>query len=162
MRRFPAVSAGPPPRSLNSRVFQRRDCRAAAVICGSAALPNATAASTPRSGSRSTSGSTGRPALGSGLHEPLSRPLRGAARRRRRQRGADRARRSSHGSEATEFGVADFLGQQWGMRANYVIAAYNDMTKVHDPAGGDALLIGLEAFIPLSAPIAAGHNVINV
>jgi len=48
------------------------------------------------------------------------------------------------------------------MRANYVIAAYNDMTKVHDPAGGDALLIGLEAFIPLSAPIAAGHNVINV
>jgi hypothetical protein len=66
------------------------------------------------------------------------------------------------GSETTELGVADFLGQQWGMRANYVIAAYNDMTKVHDPAGGDALLIGLEAFIPLTAPIAAGHNVVNV
>ena len=48
------------------------------------------------------------------------------------------------------------------MRANYVIAAYNDMAKVHDPAGGDALLIGLEAFIPLSAPLAAGHNVVNV
>jgi hypothetical protein len=48
------------------------------------------------------------------------------------------------------------------MRVNYVIAAYNDMTKVRDPGGGNVLLIGLEAFIPLTAPIAAGHNVVNV
>jgi hypothetical protein len=48
------------------------------------------------------------------------------------------------------------------MRVNYVIAAYNDMTKVRDPGGGNALLIGLEAFDPLTAPIAAGHNVVNV
>jgi hypothetical protein len=48
------------------------------------------------------------------------------------------------------------------MRVNYVIAAYNDMTKVRDPGGGNVLLIGLEAFIPLTAPIAAGHNFANV
>jgi len=29
-----------------------------------------------------------------------------------------------------------------------VIAGYDDMAKVRDPAGGEALLIGLEAFIP--------------
>jgi hypothetical protein len=65
------------------------------------------------------------------------------------------------GSEATELDLADFLGQRWGMRANYVIAAYNDMARISEP-GGEALLIGLEAFIPLTAPIAAGHNVVNV
>jgi hypothetical protein len=43
-----------------------------------------------------------------------------------------------------------------------LIAAYNDMAKVRDPAGGVALLIGLEAFIPLQAPLAAGHNVLSV
>jgi hypothetical protein len=48
------------------------------------------------------------------------------------------------------------------MRASYVIAAYNDMAKVRDPDGGEVLLIGLEAFVPPSAPIAAGHNVVNV
>ena len=41
------------------------------------------------------------------------------------------------GSEATELDLADFLGQRWGMRASYVIAAYNDMTKVRDPGGGE-------------------------
>jgi hypothetical protein len=66
------------------------------------------------------------------------------------------------GSEATELDLADFLGQLWGMRATYVIAAYNDMAKVRDPGGGEALLIGLEAFILPSAPIVAGHNVVNV
>jgi hypothetical protein len=35
------------------------------------------------------------------------------------------------------------------------------MARIREP-GGEALLIGLEAFIPLSAPIAAGHNVVNV
>jgi hypothetical protein len=48
------------------------------------------------------------------------------------------------------------------MRVSYVIAAYNDMTKIRDPAGGEALLIGLEVFLPPSAPVAAGHNVVNV
>jgi hypothetical protein len=66
------------------------------------------------------------------------------------------------GSEATELDLADFLGTAWGMRASYVIAAYNDMAKIRDPGGGEALLIGLEAFIPPSAPISAGHNVVNV
>jgi hypothetical protein len=66
------------------------------------------------------------------------------------------------GSEATELDLADFLGQRWGMRASYVIAAYNDMAKVREPGGGEALLIGLEAFIPPRAPIAAGHDVVNV
>jgi hypothetical protein len=47
------------------------------------------------------------------------------------------------------------------MRASYVIAGYNDMAKIRYP-GGEALLIGLEAFVPPSAQIAAGHNVVNV
>jgi hypothetical protein len=66
------------------------------------------------------------------------------------------------GSEDTELDLADFLGNAWGMRASYVIAAYNDMTKIRDPGGGEALLIGLEAFVPPSAPVAAGHNIVNV
>lgn len=48
------------------------------------------------------------------------------------------------------------------MPAGYVIAAYNDMTKTRDPGGSDALLIGLEALILASEPIAAGHNIVNV
>ena len=48
------------------------------------------------------------------------------------------------------------------MPAGYAIAAYNDMAKVRNPAGGEALLIGLEAFIPAQAQIAAGHNVVTV
>ncbi len=66
------------------------------------------------------------------------------------------------GSEVTELDVANFLRQQWGMPASYVIAAYNDMAKVPDPAGGTALLIGIEAFIPPAAPIAPGHRTISV
>jgi hypothetical protein len=66
------------------------------------------------------------------------------------------------GSEATEIDLLDFLGRQWGMPAGYVIAAYNDMAKVRDPAGGEALLIGLEAFIPARTPIAAGHSIVDV
>jgi len=42
-----------------------------------------------------------------------------------------------------------------------VIAAYNNMAKMRDPGDGEALLIGLEAFIPLQAQIAAGHNVVS-
>jgi hypothetical protein len=66
------------------------------------------------------------------------------------------------GSEVTELDVVGFLGQQWGMPVGYVIAAYNDMAKALDPGGGAALLIGLEAFIPPRAQIAAGHSVVNV
>ena len=65
------------------------------------------------------------------------------------------------GSEVTELDLADYLGTAWGMRGGYVIAAYNDMTKTGNP-GGETLLIGLEAFVPPSAPIAAGHNSVNV
>jgi hypothetical protein len=66
------------------------------------------------------------------------------------------------GSEATELDLPNFLGQRWGMSAGYVIAAYNDMTKTGDPDGGQALLIGLEAFVPPRAPIATGHSVVDV
>jgi hypothetical protein len=66
------------------------------------------------------------------------------------------------GSEATEFDLANLLGAASGMQASYVIAAYNNMTKTRDPGGGEALLIGLEAFVPANEPIAAGHNVVNV
>jgi hypothetical protein len=65
------------------------------------------------------------------------------------------------GGEVTELAFDDFLARQWGMRPAYVIAAYNDMTRVHDPVRGDALLIGLMAFIPRTTPIAAGHGVVD-
>jgi hypothetical protein len=66
------------------------------------------------------------------------------------------------GSETTELDIADFLRRRWGMRASYVIAAYNDMAKIPDSAGGEALLIGVEAFIPPAAPVAPGHRTISV
>jgi hypothetical protein len=66
------------------------------------------------------------------------------------------------GSEATELDLADFLGRIWGMPARYVIAAYNDMAKLRNPGGGEALLIGLEAFVAPNAPVAAGHNIVDV
>jgi len=58
------------------------------------------------------------------------------------------------GSEATELDLPAFLRQHWEMPAGYVIAAYNNMAKVRDPAGGEALLIGIEAFISTQAQIA--------
>ena len=66
------------------------------------------------------------------------------------------------GSEVTEIDLSDFLSRNWGMPAGYVIAAYNDMAKTPDPAGGEALLIGIEAFIPLRASVASGHRVVDV
>ena len=48
------------------------------------------------------------------------------------------------------------------MPVSYVIAAYNNMAKIRDPAGGQALLIGIEAFIPQHASIAAGHSLVDV
>jgi hypothetical protein len=48
------------------------------------------------------------------------------------------------------------------MPASYMIAAHNGMAKVRYPGGGEALLIGIEAFIPRQAPLAAGHSVVDV
>jgi hypothetical protein len=66
------------------------------------------------------------------------------------------------GSETTEIDLPEFLARQWGMPTGYVIAAYNDMAKARDAAGGEALLIGLEAFIPPRAGVAPGHGVVDV
>jgi hypothetical protein len=66
------------------------------------------------------------------------------------------------GSEVTELTLAEFLSQQWAMPVGYVIAAYNDMAKAHARGGGEVLLIGLEAFIPPRAAIAADHSIISV
>lgn len=66
------------------------------------------------------------------------------------------------GSEATELDLPNFLSRHWGMPASYVIAAYNDMAEASDPAGGQALLIGIEAFVPRRAPIPAGYDVVDV
>jgi hypothetical protein len=66
------------------------------------------------------------------------------------------------GRAATELDLLDFLRERWGMPAGYVIAAYNDMAKAPDPAGGEALLIGIEAFIPLRAALATGHEAVSV
>jgi hypothetical protein len=66
------------------------------------------------------------------------------------------------GGEATELDLADFLRQHWGMPASYLIAADNNKAKMRDPADGEALLIGLEAFVLPQAQIAVGHNVVSV
>ena len=63
----------------------------------------------------------------------------------------------STGTEATELDLEEFLPQAWGMRVNYVIAAYNDMTKI-----GGSVLLGLEAFVPKNAAIPAGHSTVDV
>jgi hypothetical protein len=68
----------------------------------------------------------------------------------------------SDGREITELDLDDFLARAWGMRPAYVIAAYNDMARVRSPGRGDALLIGLMAFIPRNMPIPAGHGVVDV
>ena len=58
----------------------------------------------------------------------------------------------STGAETTELDVRAFLDQRWGTRVGYVIAAYNDMAPVRG-----ALFIGIEAFLPATAPVPAGH-----
>jgi hypothetical protein len=67
----------------------------------------------------------------------------------------------SDGSGVTELALDDFLARAWGMRPAYVIAAYNDMARVNVPGGGEALLIGLQAFIPRNVPVAAGHKMFD-
>jgi hypothetical protein len=52
------------------------------------------------------------------------------------------------GNEATELDLADFLRSAWGVPAGYVIATYNDMAKVRDTGGGEALLIGPRGLRP--------------
>lgn len=66
------------------------------------------------------------------------------------------------GSEATELDLDPLLNRAWQTRVSYVIAAYNDMARVADPAGGEALVIGLEAFIPPASPRPPGHVVLDV
>lgn len=68
----------------------------------------------------------------------------------------------ARGSETTELWYGPFLTRAWGMRAGYTMAAYNDMTRVSVPGQGQALLLGLCAFIPRNVPIAAGHGVRDV
>ena len=65
------------------------------------------------------------------------------------------------GQETTDLDLDAFLDHEWGTRVSYVIAAYNDMTRLPDPRGGDALVMGIEAFIPKSSPRPAGHEVID-
>jgi hypothetical protein len=62
-----------------------------------------------------------------------------------------------NGGETTELDLSDFLGRAWEMRANYTIAAYNDMARA-----GSALMIGVMAFIPRNVPVAAGHALVDV
>jgi hypothetical protein len=66
------------------------------------------------------------------------------------------------GSEATDLDLETFLSNHWQTRASYVIAAYNDMTRIRDNQRGDLLLIGLEAFIPPRALAPSGHRVVDV
>jgi hypothetical protein len=66
------------------------------------------------------------------------------------------------GRETTEIDLNDHLRQAWGLRVDYVIAAYNDMTRVRAANGGEALLIGLEAFIAPKSPVAASRDSVDV
>jgi len=66
------------------------------------------------------------------------------------------------GSEVLELDLGMFLGDRWQTQAGYVIAAYNDMTKIRDNHGEELLLIGLEAFIPPRAQVPDGHRVVDV
>ncbi len=67
-----------------------------------------------------------------------------------------------YGTETTELELAAFLARQWSVRANYIIAAYNDMTTVALPRRGNAILLGLEAFVPRTASVPIGHGVVDV
>jgi len=66
------------------------------------------------------------------------------------------------GSETTDLDLGGFLSNAWRTRVGYVIAAYNDMTTLHDARLGDLLLLGLEAFIPPRLPVPEGHRTVDV
>lgn len=65
------------------------------------------------------------------------------------------------GTETTDLDLDNFLDRAWGTHVSYVIAAYNDMPRLADPLGGEALVLGIEAFIPKLSPPPAGHEVIE-
>jgi hypothetical protein len=66
------------------------------------------------------------------------------------------------GAETTDLDLAGFLDEAWRTRVSYVVGAYNDMARLPVPGGGEALLIGLETFIPPAAPRPPGHKVLDV
>ena len=66
------------------------------------------------------------------------------------------------GAETTDLDLASFLDDAWHTRVSYVIGAYNDMTRLALPGGGETLLVGLEAFIPTSVPQPPGHKVLDI
>ena len=63
----------------------------------------------------------------------------------------------SNGEETTELDIPAFLNSAWATKVGYAIAAYNDMTVVPGPRGEAKVLIGIEAFLPASSPVPAGH-----
>jgi hypothetical protein len=66
------------------------------------------------------------------------------------------------GSEATDLDLRDFLDKSWGIRVAYVIAAYNDMAKLHDVQGNDVLLIGLDESIIPDPPATPDHRIVRM
>lgn len=66
------------------------------------------------------------------------------------------------GSEAADLDLVACLSNAWQTRTSYIIAAYNDMTRIRDPQRGELLLMGLEAFIPQRSPTPSGHSVVDV
>lgn len=62
------------------------------------------------------------------------------------------------GAETQELDIQGFLDRIWETKVSYIIAAYNDMTSVVDASGGATVLIGIEAFIPATAPVPEGHQ----
>jgi len=66
------------------------------------------------------------------------------------------------GTVTSELDLVDFLAKAWGVRATYVIAAYNDMARVPEPPRGEALVIGLESFIPRPATLPPGQSSVDV
>ena len=61
------------------------------------------------------------------------------------------------GEETTELDIPTFLNGAWATKVGYTIAAYNDMAVVAGPRGEATVLIGIEAFLPASSPVPAGH-----
>ena len=131
--------------AIGQQIYERTD----------GTVPQWRLASTNRYPGHSETGLRGLTAISGPSGEVLLAAVEGSAARLVRVDPRD-------GSEVTELDLADFLDTAWGMRVGYVIAAYNDMAKTGDAGGGETLLIGLEAFVRLSAPIAAGHGVVNV
>ena len=66
------------------------------------------------------------------------------------------------GAVTTDVDLLTFLGRAWSTPVGYVIAAYNDMTPVAVPGRGEALLIGLMAFVPRTATVPPEHAVVDV